>query len=43
MLSVFIVSAIAEPLWIVQFPIILFVLIVSTSILSAQEDAENNI
>ena len=43
MLSVFVVSAIAEPLWIVQFPIILFVLIAVSSIISAQEDAEANI
>jgi O-antigen ligase len=40
MLTVFAVSCIAEPLWILQFPIILFVLISTLSITASKKSMQ---
>lgn len=39
-LTVFIVSAFSEPLWMLQFPIILFIFIVSVSLIAAKQENE---
>jgi O-antigen ligase len=42
-LSVFVVGCIAEPLWILQFPIVLFVFTVSVGLVASSKDQRNNL